>query len=100
MEKIREHKATIGQQCGYWLVGLLLASLIAELMLTICWSRGDHSCITSFLAEQEAVIMVLWYERTLTAPFSIVCASVNPCRWLDDGACHWLLRRARNLRVF
>ena len=47
---MKAHKALIKSQCGYRLVSLLLASLIAGLMLTIRWSREDQSRITSFLA--------------------------------------------------
>ena len=47
---MKAHKALIGSQCGCQLVGMLLASLIAGLMLTIRWLREDQSRITSFLA--------------------------------------------------
>jgi lysophospholipid acyltransferase (LPLAT)-like uncharacterized protein len=66
---MKAHKALIRSQCGCRLVGLLLASLIAGLMLTIRWSREDQSRIASFLAEQEGVIMVFWHERTLAMPW-------------------------------
>ena len=63
------HKALIRSSLGCRFVGLLLASLIAGLMLTIRWSRKDQSHIAAFLAEQEGVIMVFWHERTLAMPW-------------------------------
>jgi lysophospholipid acyltransferase (LPLAT)-like uncharacterized protein len=63
------HKALIRSSLGCRFVGVLLASLIAGLMLTIRWSRKDQSHITAFLDEQEGVIMVFWHERTLAMPW-------------------------------
>ena len=62
------HKALIRSSLGCRFVGVLLASLISGLMLTIRWSRKDQSHITAFLDEKEGVIMVFWHERTLAMP--------------------------------
>ena len=63
------NKAFIRSSLGCRFVGVLLASLIARLMLTIRWSRKEQSHITAFLDEHEVVIMVFWYERTLAMPW-------------------------------
>lgn len=80
------HKALIRSSLGCRFVGVLLASLIAGLMLTIRWSRKDQSHITAFLDEKEGVIMVFWCAHGVglfqsPTPSRVAGPDAGPAGW-------------------
>ncbi len=66
---IRMIKKLIRSSFGNALIGWLIGSIIALLMMTVRWRVVDQAKTDQFMAEQDGIIMVFWHERVLAMPW-------------------------------
>jgi lysophospholipid acyltransferase (LPLAT)-like uncharacterized protein len=62
-------KKLIRSSLGNALVGWIIGSIIALLMMTIRWRTIDKQKVDQFMAKQDGIIMVFWHERLMPMPW-------------------------------